>query len=103
MYDIGRKVYCKSLDKSGTIQDRRRYRRKAYYLVEFRNKRTDEVTDFMTGSADLIGHDWSCDSCDRVGRGQPFVKSDEFAQCFICCLDDEFYRQRHSRKKKAKT
>jgi len=97
MYDYGTKVYVKSLDFVGTVEERGRHRSsgRAWYVVWDRDGR-----DYMTGSADLRRADFCCDGC---GRWLPYgsvasranTADDSFQFCFLCVKDAEKERYQH--------
>lgn len=90
MYDFGRRVYVKSVDRVGAITERGYHTggnrpRRAFYVVEFA-----PGADYMTGSRDLRAADYLCDGCSAWREGTPHVygRDGEYehglAFCFLC-------------------
>lgn len=93
MYAIDKRVYIKSLNRTGTIVERGWHSgnpRRAFYLVLI-----EPGFDFMTGSNDLRAADCQCDECNKwhpIGsfNGVPQPRDpDGYAVamfCFLCYL-----------------
>ncbi len=103
MYSIGRRVVITNEHSGyggivGTVIDRgfhstnhRRHggtKRKAYYLVEYKNG------DVMLGGEDIRGADYCCENCSQWYPGTPHAThnvvlgdgsvDDTFQYCFLC-------------------
>jgi hypothetical protein len=101
MYDIGRKVYCKSQDFVGEIAERNwlyfgpkgNQRRRAVYIVDYkpekRKRKRKNLGDFpfsyMTGSSDLTPADYQCETCDKWKANPPAATHEEAGKfCWLC-------------------
>jgi hypothetical protein len=88
MYDYDRRVFVRSLKRTGRIAERNYLRtepRRAAYVVTF-----PDGTDYLTGSADLRPADYICDGCGAWRSGSPHASGDdgEYAGamqfCWLC-------------------
>jgi hypothetical protein len=88
MYDYGRRVYVKALDRIGYVSERNRLNGKAVYVVQlYDSGATGAKRDYMTGSDGLRPADGFCDACNRWLSASSFnggASNEEIAICFQC-------------------